>query len=310
MIKILKSVDNQLAELEKIEEKCWVCVNNPSIDELQKLGNELQIPMDFLTDSLDINERARVEADGDCILIVFRSAIIDETDSDIPYKTIPVGIIFKGEIIISICAKSIEEILDFQSQKTKWFSTQNRNQFLLNFLHRTSYHFLKFLDNIENKANAIETILQKSTKNEELIKLLNLEKSLVYFTTSLKSNELMMQRMSRMKQFNFSEDDLDFLDDTLIDHKQAIDVAEIHSNILSGMMDAFASVISNNLNIVMKLLTGITIMLMIPTLIASIYGMNIKLPFQHSPHAFEFTLGTSALLTLTGILFFFKKHWL
>ena len=155
--------------------------------------------------------------------------------------------------------------------------------------------------------NSIEKELHKSMKNEELIKLLNIEKSLVYFTTSLKENEIMMERFQRIQLYNLDEEATDLLEDVIIENKQAIEMANIHSNILSGMMDAFASVISNNLNVVMKILTSITIILMLPTLVASIYGMNIKLPIQDHPFAFEITMGISLVCALIVILIFLKR---
>ena len=157
--------------------------------------------------------------------------------------------------------------------------------------------------------NEIETELQKSLKNEELIRLLNIEKSLVFFTTSLKSNELMMERLLKTELLKLTDTDKDMLEDVIIDNRQAIEMASIYSNILSGMMDAFASVISNNLNVVMKILTSITIILMIPTLTASIYGMNIGLPYQQSRYAFFAVIGISFILSLLSILIFIRKKW-
>jgi magnesium transporter len=157
--------------------------------------------------------------------------------------------------------------------------------------------------------NDLEKELHKSMKNQELIKMLDLEKSLVYFTTALKSNEIMIGRLSAQKKFKINTDDRDLLDDVLVEYRQGIEMANIYSNILSGMMDAFASVISNNLNVVMKFLTSITIILMLPTLVASVYGMNVELPFQHSPHAFLLTMGFSAILAVISVLLFMYRKW-
>lgn len=193
--------------------------------------------------------------------------------------------------LITVCSKDVEVISDFVNGKAKNFFTENRSCFLLQAFLRTALLYLKHLKEINKRTNAIEDELEKAMKNEELIKLLNLEKSLVFFTTSLKSNELMMERLQKTEIVKLDPDDKELLEDVFIENKQAIEMSNVYSNILSGMMDAFASVISNNLNVVLKLLTAVTIILMIPTLIASIYGMNVRLPFQNSPQAFLITIG-------------------
>ncbi|MDP2898208.1 MAG: magnesium transporter CorA family protein, partial [bacterium] len=150
----------------------------------------------------------------------------------------------------------------------------------------------------------------KSLTNEALLHLLDLEKGLVFFTTSIRSNELMMERLQKSQQLKMSPEDQEFLEDVIVDNRQAIEMADIYSNILSGMMDAFASIISNNLSIVLKFLTSVTIILMVPTLVASIYGMNVPLPFQRSPHAFLLTMTASLALSLGSVILFRKRHWL
>jgi len=309
MIEILKSSQNEFSRLGQIEKDSWVNVSNPDAEELKKLSADLNIPLDFLTDSLDVDERSRVEIEDNAILIVLRVPKYDTENSDIPYSTIPVGIAITRDLLTTICRSDIIEVLDLHNGKSKNNSIENRNRFVLHLLHRAAFFYLKHLKEINRKTNEVEIELQKATKNEELIKLLNIEKSLVYFTTSLRSNELMMERLQRIKAFELNEDDQEFLEDVMIDNKQAIEMTNIYSNILSGMMDAFASVISNNLNIVMKFLTSVTIILMIPTLIASIYGMNVELPFQHSSHAFFITIGISFALSSIGVLIFLKNRW-
>lgn len=241
--------------------------------------------------------------------MILRAARYDKDKLDVPFTTLPIGIAITKDIIITICSSDMGEILELYDGKVKNLSTENRNRFILHLLHRSAFFYLKYLKEINKKTNEVETELQKATKNEELIKLLNIEKSLVFFTTSLKSNELMMERLQKIRAFELTDDDKDFLEGLIIDNKQAIEMANVYSNILSGMMDAFASVISNNLNIVMKFLTSVTIILMIPTLIASIYGMNIGLPFQHSSHVFFITIGISFALSSIGVMIFLKNRW-
>ena len=309
MIKIFKNTDNGFISIDDIEKNCWVNVSNPSPDELTRLSEDLTIPLDFLTDSLDVDERSRVETENGTTLIILRVPKFDKNNLGVPFTTLPLGIVLTKDITITICLWDINEVLDLFKGKIKNLPTGNRRRFILHIFHRTAFFYLKYLKEINKKSNEVETELHRSMKNEELIKLLDIEKSLVFFTTSLRSNELMMERLSKIRTLELNEDDKDLLDDIIVDNKQAIEMANIYSNILSGMMDAFASVISNNLTIVMKFLTSVTIILMLPTLVASIYGMNVELPFQHSPHAFFITIGLSFCLSSVGVLIFLKNRW-
>lgn len=309
MIKIFKTTKNGLEEIREIEKNCWVNFSNPSNGELVELSEKLNIPLNFLTDPLDVDERARIEMEDKCVLIILRISHFDEKDVDIPYITLPLGIIFVEDLVITVCSKDIEVISYFANVKVKNFSTESRSRFLLQIFLRTALLYLKHLKEINKKTNAIEDELARAMKNEELIKLLNLEKSLVFFTTSLKSNELMMERLQKTEIVKLDPDDKELLEDVLIENKQAIEMSNVYSNILSGMMDAFASVISNNLNVVLKFLTAVTIILMIPTFIASLYGMNIRLPFQDHPYAFLITLGISFTLALISTFIFIKRKW-
>jgi magnesium transporter len=306
MIKILRWSENRFIPIDKIEKHCLINVISPEKSELEKLSGEMFIPSDFMTDPLDIDERARIETEDGVLLIVLRIPKYDESNSEIPFTTIPAGIILtKNDTIVTISSSDITDVLDLYNGKVKSIITGKRSSVILQIFLRTALLYLKHLKEINRRTGGIEKELQKSLKNEELIKLLNIEKSLVFFTTSLKSNELMMERLLKTELLKLTPDDKDML----IDNRQAIEMANIYSNILSGMMDAFASVISNNLNVVMKILTSITIILMIPTLTASIYGMNVELPFQHSSHAFFIVIGISFALSLLSVLIFIRNRW-
>ncbi len=310
MIQVFKWVGNRYASVEEIEQSCWVNIVNPSRQEVEKLSAELNIPLDFLTDPLDIDERSRIETEEGLLLIVLRIPDYDENNSEVPFITIPAGIILaKNDILITICSSDINELLELHIGKVKSIPSASKTGFFLRIFLRTALLYLKFLKEINRRTGEIEKELQKSLKNEELIRLLNLEKSLVFFTTALKSNELMMERLLKIKTLGLNEDDEDMLEDVIIENKQAIEMANIYSNILSGMMDAFASVISNNLNAVMKILTLITIIMMIPNLVVSFYGMNIEVPFQHSRYSFLAVLGMSVSMSILGVFFFRKKRW-
>ena len=309
MINIFKTTGNGFISIDNIEKDCWVNVSNPDQNELIKISGDLAIPLDFLTDSLDVDERSRIETENNTTLIILRIPKFDKDHSGVPFTTFPLGIVLTKDIIITICLWDINEVLDLFKGKIKSLPTENRGRFILHFFHRTAFYYLKYLKEINKMSNEVEKELQRSMKNEELIKLLDIEKSLVFFTTSLRSNELVMERLSKIRALELNEDDKDLLDDIIVDNKQAIEMGNIYSNILSGMMDAFASVISNNLTIVMKFLTSVTIILMLPTLVASIYGMNVELPFQHTSHAFFITIGLSFFLSSVGVLIFLKNRW-
>jgi len=305
-----KEVNKDIEKIDDYKPGSWINLINPTKDEIKEISEKTSIPIEFLNYPLDIDERARVEIEDDVTLTILRIPYYDKNNDETPFITLPLGIIFIENYIVTVCVKKAKIFSDFIKNKIKKFKTTNKNHFLLLMFLKTASLYLHYLRLIDKSTDIIENELHKSMKNEELIKLLNIEKSLVYFTTSLRSNEFMMERLQKSNLLKMNEEDKDLLDDVIIENKQAIEMANIHSNILSGMMDAFASVISNNLNVVMKFLTSITIILMIPTLIASIYGMNIKLPFQKSPHAFLVTMSISFILTLFGIILFIKRKWL
>jgi magnesium transporter len=223
------------------------------------------------------------------------------------YDTIPLGIVITEDHIVTTCLEDLSILHDFSQGKVKGLATFKKTRFVFQILYKNASLYLKYLREINKKTNEIELELHKSMRNQELIRLLNLEKSLVYFTTSLRSNELVMEKLLRSKTIKMYEEDQDLLEDVIIENKQAIEMADIYSNILSGMMDAFASIISNNLNIVMKFLAAITIVLALPTMVASFFGMNVPVPFQESPHGFVIAVGISTLLSAFGVMYLAKK---
>ena len=309
IISIYKTTEEGLVKKETYESECWIHVVNPDQKEIEELVSWFNIPSDFLTDPLDVDERARVEREEGSTLVLLRTPRREGPQADIPFTTLPVGIILTHNIVITISVLDVDVIAEFLSGRVKNFSTVNRTRFVLLLFIRTALMFLRYLKDINRMSGNVERELHKALKNEQLIKLLNLEKSLVFFITSLRSNALMVEKFNSMGWIEMDEEDRDIFEEVVIENKQAIEMANIYSSILSGMMDAFASVISNNLNVVMKLLTTVTIILMIPTLVASIYGMNLDLPFQHSPYAFWITMGITAVLSVIGIGIFWRKEF-
>jgi magnesium transporter len=307
---IFKSVNGRLEPLRTIEAGCWIKVVNPGKEQLELLSRRFQIPMDFLSASLDMDEIARIETEDQVTLIILKIPYFDEDNPEVPYFTLPVGVILTPEAIITICARKTGILSDLVEGRVKNFSTSRRDRFLLQLLFRATLLFLKYLKQINNAATIIQKKLEQSSKNKQLIKLLNIEKSLVYFTTSLRSNSLMLERLQRTHLLGTDDETQDLLEDIVIETKQAIEMANIYSDILSGMMDAFASIISNNLNMVMKFLTSIAIIITIPVLMASLYGMNVRLPFQESPYAFLLVIACSVVFSLAALAVFAKRDWL
>lgn len=308
MISVWKQKEGGFVPLENPEPGAWLNVTGPNNYEISRLINEFALPADILSDILDSDEQARVEHEDGRLLFIVRSPVFDAA-GETPYSTVPVGIIFFNSMVMTVCLRENEIIGDMLSGRGRRFSIQDCKTFLLAFFSRVSFYFLRHLKDINRRTTLTERELQKSVKNTELIHLLTLEKSLVFFTTSLKSNEFLIDRICKSNILRLSGDEADLLDDVVTENRQAIEMANIYSNILSGMMDAFASVISNNLNVVMKHLTSISLILMLPTLIASIYGMNVALPFQDSPFAFLATLGVSAVFASVSILIFWRKQY-
>jgi magnesium transporter len=309
MITIYKTTAEGLGQIAEYESGCWIHVVNPTHEEVERLVSWFNIPSDFLTDPLDVDERARVEREEGSTLILLRTPRREVPDADIPFTTLPVGIILTQNVMITVSLTEVDVIREVLGGRTKNFSTQNRTGCILTLFLRTALFFMRYLKEINRMSNEVEKNLHKALKNEQLIKLLNLEKSLVFFITSLRSNALMMEKFNTIEYNKMSEDERDIMEEVMIENKQAIEMTNIYTTILSGMMDAFASVISNNLNVVMKLLTTVTIILMIPTLVASVYGMNVELPYQHSPFAFLITMAISVVLSAIGILIFWRKEF-
>jgi magnesium transporter len=309
-IDIYKTINNKMQKIDAIERQSWINVINPKQEVLEFLSKHFNIPSDFLTASLDIDERARIEIEDDATLIILKIPYFDEHNLDVLYFTLPVGIILVKDLIITVCARETDVLSDFVEHKVKHFSTADRHKFILQIFLRAVLLYLQYLKQINNATNIIQKKVEQASKNQQLIKLLNIEKSLVYFTTSLRSNQLMLERLQKLHILHMNEDNETLYEDIITESKQAIEMSNVYSDILSGMMDAFASIVSNNLNIVMKILTLITIILTIPVLFASLYGMNVKLPFQESPYAFFIVLGTSFVLSLFGIFIFVRKRWI
>ncbi len=309
MLNIYKTIGDSLYTLESIEDNAWINLTNPTEEELNFIIEKLQIERDFLYAALDEEESARVDTEKDQILILVDTPSVEKTDDHIIYETLPLGIILTEKNIITVCLKDSVVLDQFERNSVRTFSTNKKFRFVYQILYRNAQRYLLYLRQIDKMTNQVEKKLHKSTKNKELIQLLDLEKSLVYITTAVKANEVVLEKILKLDIIKKFPDDKELLDDVIIENKQAIEMASIYSGILSGMMDAFASIISNNLNIVMKIMTSITIIMSIPTMFASFYGMNvINIPFAQSAYGFYIVIAMSMITSLVAGLIFMRKN--
>ncbi|QQS50324.1 MAG: magnesium transporter CorA family protein [Bacteroidota bacterium] len=308
MIRIFKTFGGYV-EIAALEKGCWINVINPSGEELRRISEDFGLPDDSINDILDMDERPRIEFEDDWTLVILRIPI-EVKDNGLPFATIPLGIFFTDGFTLTLCLQHNEVLPIGQPPilREQYRHISDNINFILRLFLRSGSLYLKYLKQINQMTSAIEQDLEKSIKNKELNKLLKMEKCLVYFITSIKANEIVLARLRNSKKI-VTEINEDLLEDAIIENKQALEMAQIYSDIQSGMMDAFASVISNNLNVVMKQLTLISIILMIPTLIASIFGMNVPNFMESAPWALPSIIAGSLLLSIGGVLLFRKRQY-
>lgn len=302
MIRYWKKEGATLSAVDGPGKGVWIDVREASRDDLAILEKEYGVLPEHLQDLLDVDERSRIEKEDDYTMVILRLPMYDPR-FEVEYFTAPVGIIMFKDRVVTVCASDCEVLQDLSSGKIRDFTTANKSAFVLKLMGRAALVYLRYLKDLNRRTALVERELQRSVKNNELVQLLAISNSLVFFTTSLRSDELVLEKLQKAGLVRFKEDEAELLEDVATDFRQAIEMANIYSDILSGMMDAYASVISNNLNIVMKRLTIVSIVLLVPTFIASLYGMNVHLPFMEDPRVFywilgacAFTAGTSALL--------------
>jgi len=302
MVQYFKNIDRQTVEIRTPEQGAWINIMPPlKQEEFEELSSELDIPIDFLRDSLDIDERSRYELDDNNKLIVIKTPAENHSfnESDAYYITIPICIILTHQQIVTVNSfdnGAIKKFFNtFQNRKP-----DNRKMMVLKILEKVVVNYMDFLKEINNRRNMLEQKLYQGNSNEDLLELVRIQKSLVYFVTALRSNELLMMKLERTNILGLNEEERDYLKDLIVDNSQAYEMANIYTNILSSSLDAYASIISNNQNVVLKRLTYVTIALQIPILAASMYGMNVPLPFQNSHYAFWVPI---ILSVVTGIWF-------
>src|SRR3954467_4170563 len=300
MIQYFKNINNQTVEIDKPESGIWVNLVPPfKEEEFYQLGEELEIPIEFLRDSLDIDERPRYEVEDNVKFIVIKTPTENNSfnDSDAFYITIPICIILTHNHIVTVNSFDNGAIKKFLNTFQKRHPDK-RNLMVLKIFEKVVTNFMDYLKEINQRRNLLEQKLYDANRNEELLELVRIQKSLVYFVTGLRSNELLMMKLERTNFLSLNEDEREELSDLIVDNSQALEMANIYTNILSSTLDAFASIIANNQNEVLKRLSVITIVLTFPVLVASIYGMNVPIPYANSPYAFYMPVLLSLVISL------------
>lgn len=311
VVRIFKTIEGSIHQIQEPQEGCWIALTNPTATEIFEISERFDIEVDDLRAPLDEEERSRIEVEDTYTLILVDVPTIEERNDKDWYGTIPLGVIVTDKMIFTICLEDTQVLTRFMEGRVRNFFTYMKTRFILQILYRNASMYLRYLRIIDKKSEQVEEKLHMSTRNQELIELLELEKSLVYFTTSLRSNEVVLEKLLKIDTIKKYPEDTELLEDVIIENKQAMEMANIYSGILSGTMDAFASVISNNLNIVMKFLSIITIVMSIPTIVFSAYGMNVNasgMPFAGSSWGFLIVILFSIVLSCIAAIFLSKKR--
>ena len=302
--------DEELKALDTIEPGSWIDLVRPTKEEIDRITGNFKIPADYIKSALDEDERPRCDKESGAVMVIFRVPLINLEEPITKMETTPLSIIIMRDIIITVSLKETEVLNDFYQNKVKTFCTTKKTRFLLQILSRINYHFLKNLDSIEKKTEEIELGLLKAVKNEEIIKLFGLQKTMIYFNAAVIGNGNVLDNIMKGRVVRLFEDDEELLENIIVENKQSIEMVSVYNNILSNTLDAYASIVSNNLNAVMKVLTSLTIILALPVMVASFYGMNVSIPLEDNPNAFLMTLLFSVLLSFSVAIIFIKKRWL
>lgn len=316
MITVYKSVAGGLltVPIENLDHGCWINMVSPSADELALIAEKTGITLDFLSSALDDEERSRIEIEENQMLILVDIPILKNNQD---YDTLPLAIIATTDYIVTVCLTVNAVLADFTAHTARSFNTYKKTRFLFQILYKSALLYIRYIRNINRRTDELERHLRKSMDNDELYKLLDMEKSLTYFSTSLRANFNVTERLLRLRSANqvqhlikMYEEDEDLLEDVIIEYRQAIEMVEIYSHILNGMLDVFASIISNNLNLVMRFLASVTIILAVPTMLSSFWGMNVPVPFTDYEHGFLIVVLLAFVLAGSGTYFLWKKRML
>ena len=311
MLKVFKtdSVDKKIKKLKKITTDCWIDLTSPTMDEIEKVVQKTQVNKDLIMKMLDVEELPRIEQDNNATLVVIDTPYYEE---EYEYATYPLGIIITdNNYVITVSPKKVSILDDFKQDKVKHFRTAKKTRFLILILLRTALAYLKALKKVNRAIEQKEEVLKKSTQNRDLVDILEIEKTLVYFITSLKANDLVLEKLCKGTILPLYEGDLDLLEDAAIETKQAIEMSGIYRDILNQISDTYETIVSNNMNTAMKFLAAATIVMSIPTMISSFLGMNIPLgDITKYQYAFPIVIGISLVIALIVALILKKKDML
>lgn len=311
MIQYFRNIEGATTLVDKPDNGAWVNILPPfKQEEFTDISENLDVPIEFLQDSLDIDERPRFEVADNVKMIVIKTPTENNSfnDSDAYYITIPICIILTHHHIVTVNSFENGAIKKFLSTFQNRHPDK-RNMMVLKIFEKVTQNFIEYLKEINQRRNQLEQRLYEANRNEELFELMRIQKSLVYIVTALRSNELLLIKIERTNLLGLTEDEREILNDQIVDMSQALEMANIYTNILSSTLDAFASIIANNQNLVLKRLAGITIILQFPVLVASIYGMNVPIPYQEQAHAFYFPIILSIAISVIMAWYFNRKKW-
>ena len=309
MVRIFKTIDGSIHEIQEPQEGCWIALTNPTATEIFEISEQFGIEVDDLRAPLDEEERSRIEVEDNYTLILADVPAIEERNEKDWYVTIPLGIIVTQKMIFTVCLEDTQVLTRFMEGRVRNFYTNMKTRFILQILYRNASMYLRYLRIIDKKSEQIEEKLHLSTRNQELMELLELEKSLVYFTTSLRSNEMVLEKLLKVESIKKYPEDTELLEDVIIENKQAIEMTGIYRDIINGTRELMSSVIDNRLNNVMKSLTIITLVMAIPTVVSGIYGMNVNakwVPLANTAHGFGIII-TAIIVVCVCLIFILKK---
>ena len=313
MVRIFKTIEGAIHEIQEPQEDCWIAMTNPTATEIFEMSERFGIEVDDLRAPLDEEERSRIEVEDNYTLILVDVPMIEERNDKDWYGTIPLGIIVTKKMIFTVCLEDTQVLTRFMEGRVRNFFTYMKTRFILQILYRNATMYLHYLRIIDKKSEQVEEKLHMSTRNQELMELLELEKSLVYFTTSLRSNEVVLEKLLKVESIKQYPEDTELLGDVIVENQQAIEMTSIYRDIINGTRELMSSVIDNRLNNVMKYLTSITIVMAIPTVISGIYGMNVDerwMPFANTPHGFLLICVLTLLICIITMLILRKKKML
>ena len=308
MIKIYLTEDGCTNLINEPCKGCWINVVNPTEKEINYLLQQYDIDEDDFRAALDEEESSRIDVEDNYTIIVADVPAYEERNGKNRYVTLPLGIIVLKEAIMTICLQKTSVLDLFSGKKSNNIATNMKTRMLLNILLNNAKTYLKSLKSIQKQADEIEKKLHYSIENTDFIEMMELGKSLLYFTTSLKSIQVILDKLMKSSPVKMYEEDTELLEDVIIENKQALEMSEIYSGILNGNMDAYGSIVSNNMNVVQKFLAVATIFLSIPNIITGAFGMNLKyMPLDDTPGAFWIINVLSVVLSLVALYYFQHK---